>query len=82
MDFLAGLLLGFIIGCILTFRYFRERWLNIKGKIEDGKPVEQALFEQTMPNNKGEFIIQNYADQVMRDAKGDLKLADIIKDYE
>ena len=87
MNFLAGLLLGFIIGCGLTFYYFRTRWLNIKGKLENGKlttsvDVEQALFEQLMPSEKGEFIIVNQAEVIMRDATGDITLDKVLKQDE
>lgn len=79
---LFGFLLGFIIGCCITFYYFRTRWLNIKGKLEKGKDVDQALFEQTMPSEMGDFIITNRAEQVMRDAKEDISIDLILKDDE
>lgn len=82
MNFIAGTLLGFIIGCAATFYYFRSRWLKIKGLINNGVDVEQALFEQVMPSEKGDFIVQNHAQQVMRNATGDIRLGDIINDDE
>lgn len=82
MDFLAGLLLGFIVGCGLTFWYFRTRWLSIKDKIVSGKEVEQAIFEQILPSEKAEFIVVNHAEVVMRDATGDINLDKVLKEDE
>lgn len=82
MNFFAGLLLGFIVGCIITFFYFRSRWISIKETIikEPTKEVEQILFEQTMPNKKGEFVVVNHAEVIMRDSEGDISLDKVIQD--
>ena len=82
MNFLSGLLLGFMIGCGATFYYFRKRWMSIKRNLEAKLDVDQALFEELMPKLKGEFITVNRAEVIMRDTKEDLSIDKILQQDE
>lgn len=78
LSLICGFLIGFILGTVLTFIYFRARWSSIKESLKQGETVTNAILDTIKPE-KGEFIIRNTIAEYVKE-NPDATLQDIIEE--
>jgi uncharacterized protein YneF (UPF0154 family) len=78
LSFTTGLLVGFLIGVILTFKHFRTRWSAIRQDIIQGKDVTSTLLD-TISREKGGFVGANKVEDYLKANPG-ASLQDVIEE--